>query len=206
MKTRLWICKKCGTVYRRYKKEERIPLHCGQRMAAARKYPYKLVERKQNFWERQHRKKIKLEKKYSRTYNSEGRIFHPGKKTKKLWRKIELLKYKPALINWGNKFLVSMRKDLGPYGIGGVPVIKFEQHWGSLGTYRRSLLHGEFAISLEKDRGVVEIKHTFLHEVLHWIDDQADGTRRFGRLPSDHFAYDARLKDLAKRLNAKFLF
>ena len=50
-----------------------------------------------------------------------------------------------------------------------------------------------------------EIRWTFLHETLHWIDDQAASHHRFGRLPSDHFEFEARLADLSKRLGCKSL-
>jgi hypothetical protein len=47
--------------------------------------------------------------------------------------------------------------------------------YGTFGTYSRSLLEGLKHIEISSDvKDIVKMKHTFLHEINHWIGDLAD--------------------------------
>ena len=200
-KERYWVCKKCGTVYRRYKKDRRRILHCGLPMHSARKYPdqgfFAAIQKKED---RKYREAQKLAKKYNRVWNSEGHILQVSKESRAIWQRMSHLKQKPAFIRYGHELLLSLRKDLGRLGRGGVPEIRFQTLSYELGVYHRSLIEGVWEIKLDPSRNLAEIMDTFLHEVLHWIDDQSRACWKFGKLPHGHFQFEERLFDLKQRL------
>lgn len=212
VKTRLWICDRCGCIRRRYLSGEKAEWphnHCGQPMRKAFRFPdpdwYKKFERKA---EKREAARQELLKKYSRCWNSEGHILQVSWASIKAWRAVEELQLKGSpFIKRAKIFLTSMRKDLGQFGSQGIPDVVFEEALpGALGMYQRSLWQG-WRIRLLRNRPLPEIRATFLHEVLHWIDDQAylgvGGNGGFGKLPSDHYQFEPRLSDLRKRLQVK---
>ena len=202
-KERYWICDNCGSVYRRYIKDKRS-FHCGRLMRSARKYPnanfFRSIQKK---CDRKFAEQDQLNKKYSRVWNSEGHILQTSKETRKIWKIMSRLKHRDAFVRHGLLLLESLRKDLGQFGSQGVPAIVYKEMGYQLGVYRRSLLHGYWEIALTPSHDITEIMDTFLHEVLHWIDDQSRSHHKFGTLPADHFQFEQRLSDLKLRLGVK---
>lgn len=209
MKVRLWVCDKCGLVTRRYASGPQAVhgrMHCGKPMRAARAWPspewYKSFQKKH---EQRLAEQALQRKKFDRVWNSEGRILQVSTETRRAWRDVEALsKGGTFFIKRATIFLKCMRKDLGKFGSQGTPRVCFEElGYSTLGMYSRSLLRGVWDIKLLPNRSLQEIRQTFLHETLHWIDDQASSHYRVGQTPSDHFEFEARLADLKKRLDAK---
>jgi len=206
--TRLWICDRCGRIYRRYLSGPQATptrLHCGQRMRAARSWPspewYRAFQKKS---ERHYAERREQESHFSRAWNSEGRILEVSTASRRAYRELEQLKYGGSFfVKRATKLLVSLRKDLGQYGSGGVPTVRFDTVPGCHGHYARSLMRGVWEIALTPGFTLAETLATFIHETLHWIDDQAGSHPRFGKIPSDHFRFEERLLDLRKRLGIK---
>jgi hypothetical protein len=186
-------------------------MHGGQPMRAARSWPspewYLAFQKKS---ERRYAEAMverkEQERHFSRAWNSEGRILDVSTASRKACRELEALRYGGSFfIGRATKLLVSLRKDMGQYGSQGVPAVLFDSHLGcsTMGMYSRAVLRGIWQIALTPGRSLSETLSTFLHETLHWVDDQAGSHPRFGKIPSDHFCFEPRLADLRKRLGMK---
>lgn len=209
MRTRLWICDTCGIIYRRYLSgpHARPHQHCGTLMRSARVYPdsewYKRMAKKK---ERKQSEVSHTRAHFSRVWNSEGKILQVSTETRRTWRAVEALQLRGSpFIKRAKTFLLSLRKDLGQFGSQGVPEVVFETVPGCEGIYQRHALKGLWRIALRPERTISEIRSTFLHEVLHWIDDQSESHPRFGKLPGDHYQFEERLADLSIRLGVNTL-
>ena len=192
-KQRYWICDKCYVIYSRKKKDAYQCCHvCGEHMRKAIKWP-------NDRWLKLREKKKKKEKvlradrtkRYSKLYNSQGYVFKVSKKLKSIWKTIEGLKQKPALIRWSNKFIEEVYNCIhadGQIGFVSVPNVIMKDMFDH-GDYVRALFKEEGHRIAIKNENIEQMKLTLLHESVHYIDDctraTRGGKRKKNKIPRD---------------------
>lgn len=198
-RTRLWVCKCCGRAWRRKKKQELINLRfracpvCGLVLKKAYRHPV----RKENCKHLRVKQKVRnFRDRYSAyVRNVGGKRLQISKQTHAAFRSMVKAKTKPCFLRRANEFLIVLDKDAhnckeGVYakridartgdisrsreGECSIPTIRPRTDmYSALGTYSSGILNGGRFIDLKINRLLPEIKSTFIHEVVHWLDSMS---------------------------------
>jgi len=215
-KERYWLCEKCNKVFHR-KKGEKPFYHCGQLVLAKRKFPEKEYRQREKMIN-----KIKLfrEKYYTKPRNAIGEVLKINKETRRAFKLFLKAKTKSNFVRKGELFLQSLHYDIWKdYNnqekqnkyckviddngnivkhrgrVVSIPKIIINTNLFDYGEYKYSLLGKVHSIEI-KDGNLDEMKSTFIHETLHWIDDIS----RMHAEQHDKY-WDMRLEWLKKKLN-----
>ena len=213
-KKRYWVCENCGTIFHRIKNETE-KIHCGFDMKKTRtmdlghriqnkRYQKKklIVDRIRNY-EEQYCSKIR---------NGGGQVLKVSRNTKELWRKVSRSKTKPSILKYANLWIKSLEEDTRKFddneknwaksisytngqvtksrGGWSAPTIKYTDNFSQSlhGKFSAGLMLGGCFIEINRSFDLNNIKHTILHEALHYLDSLA-------KIEGGHDCYwDIRLK------------
>lgn len=211
-KIRTWTCKCCGICKPRKKNESGYEFaprcnNCDKDMVSSRKYT-KWKECKHS----KLRNKIEIEKDkyYSKLRDNYGATLRVSPETKRLWKKVNVMKTKPSMIKHSNAWLISLNNDLfresnswkkefrdneivkSRGGICSTPkVLLTNKNPYHKGLYVRQIFAGKFQIEVCEGESLFDMKNTLLHETLHYIDD-------ISSIPSKHDCYFFKRLELMK--------